>query len=157
MGIEIERKFLVCNDEWRLAADHGTRFRQGYLCVGPPVAIRVRVGGGRAILNIKKATQEISRSEFEYPIPESDAEVILDGLCQGVVIEKTRYKVPYAGLTWEVDVFAGANEGLVVAEVELGREDQVFEKPCWAGMEVSSDPRYLNSQLALRPFRSWRE
>lgn len=156
MGVEIERKFLVCNDEWRSAAGDGVRYRQGYLCVGPPVAIRVRIGGGRAILNIKKATQEILRSEFEYPIPQSDAEAILETLCQGVVIEKTRYKVPHAGLTWEVDVFHGANDGLVVAEVELEREDQVFERPCWADTEVSGDARYLNSQLALRPFRSWR-
>jgi adenylate cyclase len=154
MGTEIERKFLVCNDTWRDGED-GKSLRQGYLCLGPPVAVRVRVGGGEAILNVKKATVALTRNEFEYAIPLGDGEALLAGLCTGFVIEKTRYKVNYAGNGWEVDVFHGANEGLIVAELELDSEDQPFEKPPWAGEEVSHDPRYLNTHLSQRPYSSW--
>ena len=156
MGKEIERKFLVAGDGWREGAK-GTRLRQGYLCQGPPVAARVRVAGEKAWLNIKKATVDIVRDEFEYEIPVEDAEHILSHLCQGFPIEKTRYEVDYGGLTWEIDVFEGFNEGLIVAEVELEAEDQHVEFPPWLGPEVSSEPRYFNSCLTQHPYRDWKE
>ena len=154
MGTEIERKFLVKDDTWREGAQ-GVRCRQGYMAGGPPVAVRVRIMGGVATLNIKKATVDITRDEFEYTIPLEDAEALLAGLCKGYPIEKTRYKVSFEGMLWEIDVFEGANEGLVVAEVELDDVDQYFDKPPWAGEEVSHDPRYLNTQLSRWPFAEW--
>ncbi len=154
MGTEIERKFLVTTPCWRDAGP-GVRMRQGYLAVGPPVAIRIRVTPDKAILNIKKATLDIARDEFEYPVPLDEAETMLDGLCEGYVIEKTRYAIPYEGKRWEVDVFEGANAGLVVAEIELDDVDETFAHPPWLGEEVSGDPRYLNSSLSRMPFRQW--
>ncbi len=154
MGTEIERKFLVHGGAWRAGAE-GQPCRQGYLCVGPPVAVRVRIMNGRAMLNAKKATLDLTRDEFEYPIPLDDAEAILAGLCMGWPIEKTRYKVRFEGHLWEVDEFLGANEGLVVAEIELASESEAFVPPPWLGEEVSADPRYLNSSLALYPYSQW--
>ncbi|HKJ09928.1 MAG TPA: CYTH domain-containing protein [Gammaproteobacteria bacterium] len=155
MATEIERKFLVCNDQWRAHADAGTAYRQGYLASDPSCSIRVRVGGGRARLNIKSATLGIHRQEYEYPIPLEDGQEILDTLCQGPLVEKTRYLVPHGDHTWEVDVFEGENAGLVVAEIELSREDEPFERPPWAGDEVSHDPRYYNVSLVRHPYRDW--
>jgi len=155
VGVEIERKFLVAHDGWRGAASSGERYRQGYVAVGPPAAVRVRIMGDRAVLNLKKATTDITRDEFEYAIPIEDAEAILERLCSGRVIEKTRYKVPHAGLTWEVDVFEARNAGLVVAEIELESETHEFERPPWLGQEVSGDVRYFNSSLSVTPYTEW--
>ena len=155
MGVEIERKFLVAYEGWRSAASSGERYRQGYVAVGPPAAVRVRIMGDRAVLNLKKATTDITRDEFEYAISLEDAESILERLCSGHVIEKTRYKVPHAGLTWEVDVFEGRNAGLVVAELELESETQAVERPPWLGEEVSGDIRYFNSSLSVTPYTEW--
>lgn len=155
MGMEIERKFLVKDGSWRIEADAGWSCVQGYLCVGPPVAVRVRIMNGQATVNIKKATLAIARDEFEYPIPLEDAQALLRGLCEGYVIEKTRHRVRYGGYIWEVDVFGGENAGLTVAEIELPREDAPFERPAWLGVEVSADPRYLNSSLSRKPFGRW--
>ncbi|HOZ47854.1 MAG TPA: CYTH domain-containing protein [Candidatus Hydrogenedentes bacterium] len=154
MGIEIERKFLVTDGRWREGAT-GVRCRQGYLAVGPPVAVRVRLMGGKGTLNVKKATADIVRDEFEYAIPVEDVERILNGLCVGHIIEKTRYRVPYGGVTWEIDEFEGANAGLIVAEVELEDEHQPFERPPWLGAEVSGDVRYFNASLVERPYSMW--
>lgn len=154
MGKEIERKFLVVGNAWRENA-RGVSCRQGYLCVGPPVAVRARIMGGRATLNIKKATLDIARDEFEYPIPTEDAEVLLESLCEGCLIEKTRYQVAFEGNSWEIDEFHGHNAGLVVAEIELEDPDQPFARPPWLGVEVSGDPRYLNSSLAGCPYCQW--
>ncbi len=156
MGTEIERKFLVIDDSWRTGV-RGVSCRQGYLCVGPPVAVRVRIMNGRGTLNIKKATLDITRDEFEYPIPIEDAEKLLADLCEGYAIEKTRHKTVFAGATWEIDEFHGENRGLVVAEIELSAPDQPFERPPWLGDEVSGDPRYLNSSLSRRPYSQWPE
>lgn len=156
MGTEIERKFLVSGHNWRANAS-AVSCRQGYLAVGPPVAVRARIMGGKATLNVKKATLDITRDEFEYQIPEHDAEEMLDNLCEGYIIEKTRYRVEYGGKTWEIDEFGGANSGLVVAEIELNRADEVFLKPPWLGAEVSGDPRYLNSSLSRRPYSLWQK
>ena len=155
MATEIERKFLVEADGWRQHADRGTAYRQGYLSTADNCSVRVRLGGGQAWLNIKSAEVGASRSEYEYPIPLADAEAILDRLCQVPPVEKTRYVVRYGDHNWEVDVFDGANAGLVVAEIELERVDQSFELPDWIGTEVTDDWRYYNSSLAVRPFRSW--
>jgi len=154
VGTEIERKFLVANDAWR-GASTGQRCVQGYLAFGPPVAVRVRIMAGVATLNVKTATVSIARHEFEYEIPVEDAEALLRTSCAGAAIEKTRHCVEYGGKTWEVDVFEGANAGLVVAEIELDTEDEPFARPPWVGAEVSGDPRYLNTSLCQHPFTRW--
>lgn len=152
MGREIERKFLVNGQPWQ---DGGIAIRQAYLAVGPPVAVRVRIAGDRADLNLKQATLDISRAEYEYEIPLADAEELFQHHSAGVPIEKTRYRIPFEGRTWEVDVFEGANAGLVVAEIELEHEDAPLTLPPWAGLEVSGDPRYLNTWLAQHPYCAW--
>jgi CYTH domain-containing protein len=154
MGTEIERKFLVVGDEWR-GDRQGTRYRQGYLLIAPERTVRVRLGGGQGYLTVKGPRRGISRAEFEYEIPVADAEEMLDALCVKPPIEKTRYRIAQGDLTWEVDEFAGANAGLVLAEVELEREDQPVHLPNWVGQEVSRDPRYTNAYLALHPYRTW--
>ncbi len=160
MAIEIERKFLLTNDNWRSAADAGTRYRQGYLSRieetgAARSSVRVRTGGERAYINIKSATLGIRRQEYEYEIPLADAEELLAGLCVGAVIEKTRYHVRVDAHLWEIDVFEGDNAGLIVAEIELKAEDETFVRPEWLGREVSDDPRYYNVCLAERPYCSW--
>lgn len=157
MATEIERKFLVLNDAWRDSADEGTRFRQGYLVGAEKASVRVRIEGGSANINIKSATLGVRRQEYEYPIPLGDAEEMLDTLCEQPQIEKTRYHVPVGAHTWEIDVFAGDNEGLIVAEVELGSEDESFAMPEWAGREVSDDTRYYNVCLVKHPYCEWRD
>ena len=151
MGIEIERKFLVEGDAWKAVAGEGLACRQGYLDSGKGTTVRVRIIGERAYLTIKGATSGITRSEFEYEIPVPDAESLL-ALCDGQEVEKTRHFVEYGGMTWELDVFSGRNEGLVMAEIELEAEGQSFELPPWVGVEVSADPRYRNGHLARHPF-----
>jgi len=155
MGTEIERKFLVHSDAWREGAKP-MECAQGYLAAGPPVSVRVRIMDGRAMLNIKTATLSLTRAEYEYEIPMNDAREMIDKLCTGSVIKKSRHLIPFAGNTWEVDEFHGDNEGLVVAEIELDAEDASFEKPSWAGEEVSHDPRYLNSHLSQNPYCNWK-
>ena len=154
MGIEIERKFLVKDISWRMAADEGVRCRQGYLLASKEKTVRVRILGDRAFLTVKGATEGIARSEFEYGIPVSDARELLE-LCGGVVVEKIRYFIEHGGMVWELDVFGGENEGLVMAEIELDAEGQLFEIPPWAGEEVSDDPRCYNAALARCPFSGW--
>ena len=154
MAKEIERKFLVRGDGWR-GAREAVECRQGYLCRGPEVAVRVRVMAGVGTITIKAAATGLTRDEFEYGIPLADAEYMLDSLCAGRIVEKVRHYVEYEGLTWEVDEFLGENEGLVVAEVELESESQSVALPPWVGLEVSSDPRYLNSELCVKPYRDW--
>ncbi len=155
MASEIERKFLVKNDGWRSQVVISSHYRQGYLTEGGTCSIRVRIDGERAFLNIKSATLGIQRSEYEYPIPLPDAEEMLDRFSIGLLIEKTRHFVDYAGHRWEIDVFEGANAGLVVAEIELQAPDEAFELPPWAGEEVSDDPRYYNVCLAHHPYTEW--
>lgn len=156
MGIEIERKFLVADDGWRDAADAGQHLRQRYLFTDRRCSVRVRSAGDRAWLNIKGSTVGTTRCEFEYAIPPADAEAILDSLCEPGGIDKTRYRVPVGRHVFEVDVFHGENDGLVVAEVELGSAEESFERPGWLGEEVTDDVRYYNSRLAQRPWREWR-
>lgn len=154
MGIEIERKFLVANDSWRAQAQQATRFCQGYLSRDPVRTVRVRIAGDEALLTIKGATTGATRAEFEYPVPVDDARQLL-GLCDGPVVEKVRHLCEVDGMTWEVDEFLGANAGLVVAEIELASESQPFSRPAWLGAEVTGDGRYVNANLAVRPFTTW--
>ncbi len=153
MGREIERKFLLVNDSWRDGAV-GVNMAQGYLTRDPDRTVRVRIGGENAWLTVKGRSEGISRAEFEYEIPLADAKELL-GLCLPAVVEKTRYAVGFAGNVWEIDVFHGANSGLVVAEVELAGEEDVPQLPSWVGAEVSDDPRYFNSALAVTPYANW--
>lgn len=152
MGIEIERKFLVIGQSWRTGG--GMRVAQGYLNRDKQRTVRVRVVGPLAWLTIKGIGTGATRSEFEYPIPVSDAQALL-ALCDGPLIDKTRYTLTHAGHVWEVDEFFGDNAGLVVAEIELASEEQPFERPDWLGDEVTHDARYFNSALIAHPFRTW--
>ena len=154
MGKEIERKFLIKGDAWRALAK-GTTYRQGYLSTVKERTVRVRTIDDKGFMTVKGITIGASRVEYEYEIPAKDANDMLDALCEQPIIEKTRYKIPFADLTWEVDEFAGVNEGLVVAEVELESEEQGFEKPEWIGDEIADDPRYFNSNLIANPYTTW--
>lgn len=153
VATEIERKFLV-RDRRFLDGDVGVPFRQGYLSRDPDRTVRVRVAGEQGFLTIKGRPNGASRPEFEFEIPLDEARDLL-GLCAGLLIEKTRHRIDYAGLTWDVDVFSGANEGLIIAEVELPSEDHAVEMPDWVGEEVTGDVRYYNSRLVERPFSTW--
>lgn len=155
MGREIERKFLVRPELWHPDPALGTRYRQGYLSTDPDRVVRVRTAGTRAFLTIKGLTRGVERAEFEYPIPFADAQAMLDTLCSRPLVEKTRYRQEVEGRLWEVDVFEGENAGLIVAEVELPAADAPLALPLWAGTEVSHDPRYFNSNLAVTPFSRW--
>jgi CYTH domain-containing protein len=130
------------------------RYRQGYLSTVKERTVRVRTVDDRGYLTIKGVTVGATRKEFEYDIPADDAVLLLE-LCEQPLVEKVRYKIPFGGLTWEVDEFEGVNQGLVVAECELSSEDQRIESPPWIGEEVTGDPRYFNSNLIAHPFTKW--
>lgn len=156
MAQEIERKFLV-TDEVLPLLGNGTEYRQGYLAQNDLLAVRVRVAGEKAWLTVKGAGSGGKvpvRPEFEYVIPEEDARNML-ALVSDPIIHKTRYLLQYGGNTWEVDVFAAANAGLLVAEIELNSADQEFDLPPWVGQEVTDDVRYLNVNLVKNPFSQW--
>lgn len=153
MNIEIERKFLLKNDNWREGAV-GVHYKQAYLNEKGDNTVRVRIEGDKAKLTIKGKSSNISRLEFEYDIPMEDAEALFT-LAKTPIVEKYRYKIMYAGNCWEVDEFLGLNRGLVVAEIELESETQSFEKPDWIGIEVSGDKRYTNANLARKPYCEW--
>ena len=153
MAVEIERKFLVIGDDWRAGAV-STEIVQGYLSRDPDRTVRVRLRGDRAFLTVKGRAAGISRTEVEVPIPIEAGRELLP-LCLDSVIRKTRHEVVLGSHTWEVDEFHGENDGLVVAEVELGSEDEAFPRPSWIGLEVSHDHRYSNSRLSEHPFSTW--
>ena len=157
MATEIERKFLVSGDQWRDQVTQIKKIKQGYF--GPPnkASIRIRISDDSANINIKSASLDIVRKEYEIPVPLSEAEEILDNLCEQPYIEKQRYIVPYEGHTWEIDVFAGDNQGLIVAEIELSDINESFAKPDWLGKEVSGEKRYYNVCLVKNPFKNWTE
>lgn len=154
MAKEIEKKFLVKSFEWKKQAT-GVAYRQGYLSTVKERTVRARTVGDKGYLTIKGLTVGVTRSEFEYEIPVADANALLNDLCERPLIEKNRYKVAHAGLTWEIDEFFGENKGLVVAEVELHDEHQKIELPAWVGKEVSGDPRYFNANLIKHPYTKW--
>jgi CYTH domain-containing protein len=147
MPLEIERKFLVTGNGWQNGTS-GDEFCQGYI-QSRGATVRVRRAGARAYVTIKGQADGIARPEFEYPIPVEDAEVMLRTLCRRPLIEKTRFTVRNGDHDWAVDVFAGANTGLVLAEIELTRADEEFARPDWVGREVTHDRRYKNSALLL--------
>jgi CYTH domain-containing protein len=154
MGIEIERKFLVKGEAWRSLAP-GVLYRQGYLVAEKQRSVRVRIVGEQGFLTIKGQSIGVTRAEFEYEIPITDARILLDTLCDRPLIEKIRYRIPDNYLVWEVDEFLGENQGLIVAEVELAEVEASVILPDWIGEEVSTDPRYFNSNLARHPYRLW--
>ncbi|NEJ70549.1 CYTH domain-containing protein [Rhizobium phaseoli] len=148
MAKEIERKFLVRSDGWRSAVETKSALRQGYIASMDDRSVRVRILDGRkARLTIKIGRSTITRDEFEYDIPIAEAKELLQNAI-GIVIEKTRYRVPYEGFVWEVDVFAGEHRGLVIAEVEMRSETDNPALPRWLGREVTGDFRYSNQALA---------
>lgn len=153
MGQEIERKFLVIGEAWK-SLGQSIAMRQGYLSSDPDRVVRVRVEGNNAALTIKGRSVGALRGEWEYAIPVKDAEEML-ALCPRPLIEKTRHRITHQGMLWEVDEFHGDNAGLVVAEIELTAEDQVFDMPDWIGEEVTQDARYFNSALLKHPFKDW--
>lgn len=154
MGIEIERKFLVTGEAYKETASPAV-FRQGYLSVESGRTVRVRTYNRKGFITIKGKTDSFSRDEFEYEIPFEEAEAMLEKLCIKPLIEKTRYFLDYKGNEWVVDEFSGVNEGLVVAEIELESEEQVFDRPEWIGNEVTRDKRYANSNLVKNPYGEW--
>jgi len=157
MALEIERKFLVDHAKWaELPKPAGKPYRQGYLNGEPLTTVRVRVAGEKAFLTIKGPSVNAIRSEYEYEIPLKDACEMLD-LFKPAEVEKVRYRILFNQKTWEVDVFGGLNEGLILAEIELTNPGETFAIPSWIGLEVTEDPRYYNSYLASNPYKSWRE
>lgn len=157
MPIEIEKKFLVVDDSWRGQVSRSERMSQGYLASSAASSVRVRIARERAWLNIKGAVIGVQRPEYEYAIPLGEAEEIMQNLCGGQFIDKTRHYIEVGSHTWELDEFHADNQGLLVAEIELSAEDECFEMPDWAGAEVSSDIRYYNSVLVEKPFNTWPE
>ena len=156
MALEIERKYLI-DLEKITPLENGIRIKQGYLSTDKNAVVRVRVKNDKAYLTIKGSNSGIARLEFEYEIPLDEANEMLEKLCQKPVIDKTRYLINHENHTWEVDVFYGDNEGLVVAEVELSSEDEHINLPSWVKEEVSHDDRYFNSNLMKLPFKDWKE
>lgn len=155
MAVEIERKYLVIPE--KLPALHdGELIFQSYVPTANSSTVRVRLCGSNAFLTLKGPTHGISRAEFEYPIPPADAHEMLTRLCSPGAIEKSRYKVLNDGMVWEIDVFAGVNKGLIIAEIELESETQAFKLPNWIGAEVSADMRYSNLALMKTPWSTWR-
>ena len=159
MGIEIERKFILKNDDWKPLVTKTHVIRQGYLQSGLEAAqkssVRIRISNDRANINVKSVELTTIRQEFEYEIPLADAQQMLSTLCDETIIEKTRYHVPYASHLWEIDIFEGLNEGLQIAEIELKDPDETFEIPDWIGKEVSDDKRYYNIYLLKTPYIMW--
>jgi len=161
MAREIERKFLLTNNDWKALAHQETRFAQGYLNdisdQSAKSSVRVRIEGEQANMNIKSLEIGLSRDEYEYEIPLSEGKRILETLAVGPVIEKIRYLVKVNTHTWEIDEFFGDNAGLIVAEVEMSSEQETFDIPSWAGREVTEEVRFYNVSLSKRPFNSWSE
>jgi adenylate cyclase len=153
--LEIERKFLVKNNAWRKGAK-GIDYQQGYLSTDSPRTVRVRLEGRFGKLTIKGKKKGIAGDEFEYDIPANDAKYLLRNLCKQPIIQKKRYKIPFEGLVWEVDVFYGQNKGLVIAEVELESIEQNFNIPKWIGKEVTQDRRFRNANLVTHPYPKWK-
>lgn len=153
MAVETERKFLVSGDSWR-SLGNPIPYAQGYLARGDGVTVRIRIAGEKAFFTVKGPVVGISRPEFEYPVPLEDAHEMLK-LCKDPAIEKTRTRVTHASHVWEVDEFGGDNQGLIIAEVELSSPDEKVALPSWVGIEVTGDPRYYNSNLAVHPYRDW--
>ena len=161
MGIEIERKFLLKNDNWKSLVTKTCVIKQGYLQSGLETSqkssVRIRISNQQANINVKSVDLIMVRQEYEYEIPLADARQMLSTLCGDVVIEKTRHYVPYLSHMWEVDIFTGENAGLQMAEIELGSVDESFEIPDWIAEEVTNDERYYNIHLLKAPYKMWKK
>lgn len=156
MPVEIEHKYLVDKAKWQeVQADNSVEMTQAYMVSEANKTIRVRTADKLAFLTIKGKTQGASRAEFEYEIPVNEANELIEQFCTKTV-KKRRFYVAFKGKTWEIDVFSDKNEGLIVAEVELDSEMERYEKPDWVTIEVTSDFKYTNSQLAKHPFCDWK-
>jgi len=155
LGNEIERKFLVANENWKKCIDRSTKFSQGYIYTGPPTSVRIRIEGVEANLTVKRSIGEMERLEYTYSIPVEDAKDLMKSVCGGRIIQKTRHLVAVGDHVWEIDVFEGENDGLVVAEIELSTVEGDFDRPDWLGKEVTSEARYLNSSLCKTPYGQW--
>lgn len=155
MGLEIERKFLVNQEKWTATEKPKAEFyRQGYLLTDPNKTIRVRATDTKCFITIKGKSEGATRAEFEYEIPKEEAIQLLDMFAVSD-LTKYRYKVVFAEKLWEIDVFLGGNEGLIVAEIELSSEDEAFDLPDWAAEEVTGEKKYYNSNLSTLPFKKW--
>lgn len=155
MAMEIERKFLPSSEAWRDEVSASHRLVQGYISRGERSAVRIRIKGDRAELNVKHSIDGVHRLEYEYPVPLADAQEMLDKVALRPLIDKTRHLVRRGEHLWEIDEFHGDNDGLVVAEIELADADETFERPDWLGDEVSADARYYNSNLSRHPYSKW--
>lgn len=150
MGCEIERKFLVRNNDYITMSTDRVRIMQGYLSVRKEATVRVRLWNDLGFITVKGINHGAVRSEWEYPIPADDVRDMLARIADGGVIDKTRYVVPFGGHTWEVDCFHGRLEGLIIAEVELGDEHEIVDLPSFVGEEVTGNPQYYNSNLSAK-------
>jgi len=151
MALEIERKFLLANDDWKREVIKSEHLRDGLIGRFGLGKVRVRLSERTAWLTIKGPSDGITRPEFEYEIPCADAELMLQTLCHGdPVLEKLRHTVPFGGLDWVIDVYMGPLSGVVLAEVELERPDQQPQLPPWVGEEVTNDPRFEKGNLTRR-------
>lgn len=153
-NIEIERRFLLCNESWRKQVGAPQILQQGYLSVDKACTIRVRIVGEEAWLTIKGYISDMSRSEFEYPIAVNEARLMLETLCP-FKLEKHRYTLTYEGFIFEIDEFFGENAPLVIAELELPSEETVFAKPEWLGEEITSHGKFTNAYLSKYPYSTW--
>lgn len=154
--IEIERKFLVTSNTFKTDAFSQNKIAQGYLSSVPERTVRVRIKGGKGFVTVKGISSDsgMSRFEWEKEIATDEAENLLK-LCEKGIIDKTRFNIKVGNHTFEVDEFHGENEGLIIAEIELNSENEVFERPNWLGEEVTNDKRYYNSYLSNHPFKNW--
>jgi adenylate cyclase len=155
MAVEIERKYLI--DLEKIGTlENGNKIKQGYITTNKNAVVRVRVKNDKGYLTIKGSNSGIARLEFEYEIPLVEANEMLDKLCQRPIIDKIRYIIDFDKHIWEIDIFYGENEGLVVAEVELKDENEYINLPIWIKEEVTHDDRYFNSNLMSHPFNNWK-
>ncbi|MCB9425869.1 MAG: CYTH domain-containing protein [Flavobacteriales bacterium] len=154
--IEIERKFLVLNEDYKKHATNQFQIAQGYLNTNPNRTVRVRVKGNKGYINVKGIGNEsgTTRFEWEKEIDLSEAQALLE-MCEETIIDKIRYEVPYGNHLYEVDEFKGQNEGLVVGEIELNSEEESFDKPNWLGTEITGQDKYYNSYLSNTPYKNW--
>ena len=158
MNLEIERKFLILNDQFKKESVRAIRIKQGYIAHEDGRSVRVRLAGDKGFLTIKGPSRDggVSRLEWEMEIPKVNAEELFR-ICKPGVIDKIRYIVPAPNnRKWEVDEFFGENEGLVMAEIELGDPDEAYDRPSWLGREVTGDKRYYNAQLCRNPYKNWK-
>lgn len=156
MAIEIERKYLVNVKKWdALSKPESHHYRQGYILTDPKKTIRVRITDTKSLITIKGETTGATRAEYEYEIPRDDAEELINNFCVAE-LEKNRYKIIYKSKMWEVDEFLGENEGLIIGEIELKEEDEIFEIPEWVAYEVTGDERFYNANLVQNPYQNWK-